>query len=77
MGRTVRRREETMTESDESIGLLGPSAPARQMEYLGLCTTCEAELTCTFWRSPDQPVLHCEEFTVYALQPEPTGADRQ
>lgn len=33
--------------------------------YKGLCSTCKKAPTCTFPRSLERPVMHCDEFEGY------------
>lgn len=42
---------------------------AKQVQYRGLCLTCNNASTCTFPRDPDRPVLQCEEFEGYEYAP--------
>jgi len=41
----------------------------KQVEYRGLCLTCNNAASCTLSRDPDRPVMQCEEFESY--QPPP------
>ncbi len=49
------------------VRMLGSTSDERhpggeQPKYLGLCSTCRHDSTCTFPRSEDRPVHFCEEF---------------
>ena len=46
-----------------------------QIEYRGLCSTCNNAASCAFSRDPHRPVLQCEEFEGY--QPPPPKAVEQ
>ena len=37
--------------------------------YEGLCLSCKNASACTYPRTPDQPVLQCEEFDGYSASP--------
>jgi hypothetical protein len=37
--------------------------------YLGLCSYCKSEPTCTFVRDPSRPVYQCEEFGEFTYAP--------
>ncbi len=41
----------------------------KQEGHRGLCSSCRSTLTCTFPRTPGQPILQCDEFDGYSFSP--------
>ena len=55
-------KEDRVMGRAQSLARRGVEAPVETGKHPGLCTTCVHDATCTFWRDPAQPVVHCEEF---------------